>query len=73
MFSGKKKSGVLKAGLADSLFVAHSSIHCPLFLSIRSVPSHWLPDFAAESQEAAKHVKNLKNKVAKHRAVSSYL
>ncbi|XP_040208424.1 telomerase protein component 1-like isoform X2 [Rana temporaria] len=38
-----------------------------------SVPSHWLPDFAAESQEAAKHVKNLKNKVAKHRAVSSYL
>lgn len=38
-----------------------------------SVPSHWLPDFAAESQEAAKHMKNLKNKVTKHPAVSSYL
>ncbi|KAM5194150.1 telomerase protein component 1 [Mantella aurantiaca] len=37
-----------------------------------SVPSQWLPDFAAESQEAAKRVKDLKNKVAKHPAASNY-
>ncbi|CAI9574215.1 unnamed protein product, partial [Staurois parvus] len=40
---------------------------------VGSIPSHWLPDFAAESQEAAKHVKDLKNRVTKHPAVRSYL
>ncbi|XP_063769521.1 telomerase protein component 1-like isoform X2 [Pseudophryne corroboree] len=40
---------------------------------IRSVPSHWLSDFAAESQEAAKHLLALKSGVAKHPAARSYL
>ncbi|XP_018425525.1 PREDICTED: telomerase protein component 1 [Nanorana parkeri] len=38
-----------------------------------SVPSHWLPDFAAESPEAAKRVKDLKSRVAKHPATRSCL
>ncbi|XP_073527302.1 telomerase protein component 1 [Phyllobates terribilis] len=41
--------------------------------SIRSVPSHWLPDFASESQEAEKRMLDLKNRVVKHPAVRSYL
>ncbi|XP_068097214.1 telomerase protein component 1 isoform X3 [Hyperolius riggenbachi] len=40
---------------------------------VSSVPSHWLPDFAAESQEAAKRVLDLKNRVTKHPAAKSYL
>ncbi|XP_069616642.1 telomerase protein component 1 [Ranitomeya imitator] len=41
--------------------------------AIRSVPSHWLPDFASESQEAEKRMLALKNRVVKHPAVRSYL
>nr|DBA22762.1 TPA: hypothetical protein GDO54_013771 [Pyxicephalus adspersus] len=38
-----------------------------------SVPSHWLPDFAAESQEAAKRVKDLKNRIGKHPTAKNYM
>lgn len=41
--------------------------------AIRSVPNHWLSDFASESQEAEKHMLDLKNRVAKHPAAMNYL
>ncbi|KAG8596529.1 hypothetical protein GDO81_001958 [Engystomops pustulosus] len=40
---------------------------------IRSVPSHWLSDFASESPEAKKRIQELKSTVAKHPAAISYL
>ncbi|XP_075068822.1 telomerase protein component 1 [Mixophyes fleayi] len=40
---------------------------------LRSVPSHWLSDIAAESQEAEKRLLDLKNRVAKHSAARSHL
>ncbi|KAM9330786.1 telomerase protein component 1 [Gastrophryne carolinensis] len=39
---------------------------------LRSVPSHWLSDFASESEEASKRLKDLKSKVAKHPAAKNY-
>ncbi|XP_075685310.1 telomerase protein component 1 isoform X2 [Rhinoderma darwinii] len=41
--------------------------------ALRSVPSHWLSEFASESKEAEKLMLELKNRVAKHPAAISYL
>ncbi|KAM3940209.1 telomerase protein component 1 [Leptodactylus fuscus] len=40
---------------------------------IRSVPSHWLSDFASESPKAKKRMLDLKNRVAKHPAAKTYV
>ncbi|XP_066459838.1 telomerase protein component 1 [Eleutherodactylus coqui] len=40
---------------------------------IRSVPSHWLSDFACESQEAEKRMLDFKDRMGKHPAVMKYL
>ncbi|XP_056384559.1 telomerase protein component 1 [Hyla sarda] len=41
--------------------------------AIRSVPCHWLSDFASESPEAEKRMLELKRRVAKHPAAMNYV